>query len=139
MNVKLKRLTDSAIPFTKATKGSACLDMYSSCNVHISPHTHAVVPTGIALEIPEGYYGLVKGRSGLATKGIQSHIGTIDSDYRGEVKTILFNHTNLPFDVNKGDRISQIELIKITPFDLVETDELSSTERGTGGFGSTGK
>lgn len=140
MDVKFKRLTDTAIPFTRATSGSACLDMYCDCDVHISPHSYEVVPTGIAIEIPDGYYGLIKGRSGLATQGIQSHIGTVDSDYRGEVKTILFNHTNHAVDFSRGDRICQMEIQKVLPFNLIEVDELSmDTDRGTKGFGSTGK
>lgn len=138
MEIKYKRLTDTAKPFTYGSEHAACMDMYADQYVHISPHSFAVISTGIALEIPEGYYGLIKGRSGLATKGIVSHIGTIDSDYRGEVKAILFNHSNYPYEVNQGDRICQIEIQQVHKINLKEVDVLSDTIRSNNGFGSTG-
>lgn len=139
MLIKFKLLSNTARPFTYKTDGSACMDMYSDEDVVLHPQDYAVINTNVAVEIPDGYYGLVKGRSGLATKGITSHVGTIDSDYRGPVKAILYNHGDTGYCIKKGDRVCQIEIRKVIPIELEQVDRLSDTIRGTNGFGSTGR
>ena len=101
-----------------------------------------VVPTGIIIEIPKGYEAQVRPRSGLAAKNgisVLNTPGTIDSDYRGEIKIILFNHGKKEFTVNNNDRIAQMVLMPILKIEFKEVDELPETLRGSGGFGSTGK
>ena len=101
-----------------------------------------VVPTGIIIEIPKGYEAQVRPRSGLAAKNgisVLNTPGTIDSDYRGEIKVILFNHGNKDFIINNSDRIAQMILMPVAKMELEETESLPETIRGEGGFGSTGK
>ena len=101
-----------------------------------------IVPTGIIIEIPKGYEAQVRPRSGLAAKNgisVLNTPGTIDSDYRGEIKVILFNHGNKNFKINNNDRIAQMILTPVIKIDLEETNELPESIRGVGGFGSTGK
>ena len=101
-----------------------------------------MVPTNLSVEIPLGYEIQVRPRSGLAAKhgiGVLNSPGTIDSDYRGEIKTILFNFSDKDFEINRGDRISQMVVSKVYLADLVEDKELSESTRGAGGFGHTGK
>lgn len=108
----------------------------------LEPMQRALVPTGLYMEIPEGYEGQVRPRSGLAIKSgitVLNTPGTIDADYRGQVCVILINLSNVPFVIQNGDRIAQIIFAKCEQAELVEVEELSSTERGAGGFGHTGK
>ena len=108
----------------------------------IEAHDRALISTGLFLEIPEGFEGQVRPRSGLALKygiGMLNAPGTIDSDYRGEVGVILFNSTDKPFFYKKGDRIAQIVFAKVLQAEFEQVEELSCTERGEGGFGSTGQ
>ncbi len=109
--------------------------------VTINPGRWALIPTGIHLEIPEGFEVQVRPRSGLATKGITvlNTPGTIDSDYRGEVKVILINLSHEPYTVKPGERIAQAVLAKVYKADFELAEELTRTERGEGGFGSTGR
>ena len=107
----------------------------------IGPGETVVIPTGLAVEIPRGYVGLVFGRSGLALKrdlAPANKVGVIDSDYRGELKTALHNHGTEPQTVEPGERISQLVLVPYLTAQFTEADSLSDTQRGTGGFGSTG-
>ena len=125
------------------TKGSSGLDIKAFINkkIIIKPKTSMLIPTGISLDIPEGCEIQIRPRSGLAAKSNISVLntpGTIDSDFRGEIKVILFNHGNTDFFVNNGDRIAQIVLMPILKIKFEEVDELNSTNRGEGGFGSTG-
>jgi dUTP pyrophosphatase len=109
--------------------------------VSILPGSYTLIPTGLILELPEGYEGQVRPRSGLAAKSgvtVLNSPGTIDSDYRGEVKVILINHGDRAFTINHGDRIAQLVVSKVEPCTFVITDSLSETERGERGFGSTG-
>ncbi|MCI5696517.1 MAG: dUTP diphosphatase, partial [Spirochaetia bacterium] len=111
-------------------------------SITVRPMERVLVPTGLFFEIPEGYEIQVRPRSGLAIKnGITclNTPGTIDSDYRGEVKVILINLGNENFTINNGDRIAQIVVSPVTLGNFVKTDSLESTERGEGGFGSTGR
>jgi dUTP pyrophosphatase len=97
------------------------------------------VPTGLAFEIPSGFYLQVVSRSGLSVKGIYNMVGVIDSDYRGEVHLLLLNTTKKPFQIEKGDRIAQALLVPIFRVDFKEVDELTQTKRGSGDLHSTGK
>lgn len=136
------KLTDfnSQIP-TKGSEHSAGYDLYSCCNALIYPQERALVKTGIVLEIPEGYYGRIAPRSGLALKnGIDVMAGVIDSDYRGEIGVILYNtDKKIPFHIKIGDRIAQLIIEKYYNFDLEKSEDLNFSDRGSGGFGSTGK
>lgn len=141
MNVRIK--TDSGIMPEYETAGSAGMDIraYLQEPVTIDPGRRALIPTGIYLEIPEGYEVQIRARSGLAVRngiGLTNGIGTIDSDYRGEIKVSLINWGEEPFTVNNGDRIAQMVAAKYEHIDLEETESLSETERGEGGFGHTG-
>ena len=127
------------------TAGAAGLDLRAALaadeTLAIAPGTRALVPTGLILEIPDGYEGQVRPRSGLAFKhGVTclNAPGTIDSDYRGEVKVLLVNHGSEPFAVTRGLRIAQLVLAPVTRATLVEVPLANATARGTGGFGSTG-
>ena len=142
--LKIKTLNENAVIPEQATSGSAGFDLCSAEEgvVRIAMGQRAVIDTGIALEIPYGYEGQVRPRSGLAARNgitVLNSPGTIDSDYRGAVKVILYN-TGPTFDVHTGDRIAQLVISKVPKlirFQKVKT--LSDTERGEGGLGSTGK
>ena len=143
MKVKVKKLTDSAIIPTFGSEESAGGDLYNAGeDVAIAPAQTVLIGTGLAVEIPEGYVGLVYARSGLATKsGLApaNKVGVIDSDYRGEIKVALFNHSGETRTVAKGERIAQMVIAPYLKVEYEEVEELSSTQRGAGGFGSTGK
>ena len=141
VQVRVKRLNpDAKIP--KAAKtGDVAYDLYSVIDYEIKPGERYAVPTGIAVEIPVGYEGQVRPRSGLALKECVTVLntpGTIDSGYRGEVKTIMINHSDKPFQITKGMRISQLAIRPVPVVTFIEVDELSDTDRGEAGFGSTG-
>ncbi|MDD5448354.1 MAG: dUTP diphosphatase [Actinomycetota bacterium] len=125
-----------------AHEGDAGCDLASSIEVDISPGERAVIPTGIAVAIPEGYAGFVQPRSGLAAKhgiGIVNSPGLIDSHYRGEIKVILVNLDKKEiFHVKRGDKICQLVIQPVERANFVEIEKLEPTERGEGGFGSTG-
>ena len=104
----------------------------------IQPHQTVEIRTGIALEIPIGFEGNVRGRSGLASNGIHVHIGTIESSYRGDIGIIITNTTNKPFPINRGDRIAQFTVKPVNNILMEESEVLSKTERGANGFGSSG-
>ncbi len=126
------------------TDGAAGFDLQAATiePVRIPHGTWLVIPCGIAVEIPGGWHGAVRGRSGLAVKAgmsIVHGVGTIDSDYRGELFVPLYNHSGMAYTVRPGDRIAQLVLIHSPRFEVVEVDELSVTVRGEGGTGSTGR
>lgn len=121
------------------TPGSAGIDLPSDIDCHLAVLSHILIPTGFAFEIPSGYEGQVRGRSGLATKGIFVHIGTIDSDYRGEVSIVLYNQGSEVLKVNRGDRIAQLVISPVAHANLTAVLMLGATVRGAGGFGSTGQ
>ena len=143
MKVKVKKLTDSAIIPTFGSVASAGGDLYNAGDdIIIAPSQTVLVGTGLAVEIPDGYVGLVYARSGLATKsGLApaNKVGVIDSDYRGEVKVALFNHSNEVRTIAKGERVAQMVIAPYLKVEYEEVEELSTTQRGEGGFGSTGK
>ena len=142
MKVNIKRLNDDAVIPTYGSAYSAGADLYSASeSVKIASGETVMIHTGIALEIPEGYVGLVYARSGLASKkGLApaNKVGVIDSDYRGEIMVALHNHSAEERTVDKGERIAQLVIAPFITADFNETDELSDTVRGVGGFGSTG-
>ena len=118
------------------------LKAFTDKSIKISPNNSALIPTGISLAIPNDVEIQIRPRSGLAAKsniGVLNTPGTIDSDYRGELKIILFNHGNDEFIVNNNDRVAQMVLMPVLKIDFEEVDELPKTLRGSGGFGSTGK
>lgn len=141
INVPIKNLSGAELP-RYAYAGDAGFDLKSTVDIQLKPHERAIVPCGIALAIPEGYAGLVIPRSGLAAKhgiSIVNAPGLIDSGYRGEICVILVNlDPENAFDVHKGDRIAQMMITPVPQVELVEVDELPDSERGTGGFGSSG-
>lgn len=140
--IQIKRLTENAKIPTRATYGSAGYDIYSSEDVHVSKNAVTKVHTGISVSFPQGYKLEIVPRSGLAFKrgvNIVNTPATIDSDYRGEIIVGLIGHTENQVYIEKGERIAQCILVPIEPIDFQLVTELDDTERGAGGFGSTGK
>lgn len=140
--VRIKKMFPEAIDPKRGTDGSAGYDLYSCDAAVVLPKKSCMITTGIAIEIPNGYVGLVFARSGLATKqGLRpaNCVGVIDSDYRGEIKVCLYNDSNAVREVNFGDRIAQLVIVPYIYPELELSEALSDTERGEGGFGSTGK
>lgn len=142
MKINIINKSDNPLPEYQ-TKGAAGMDIraFLSEKIVIKPGEVSLVPTGLFMEIPSGYEVQVRARSGLALKnkiGLLNGIGTIDSDYRGELKVILFNFGKDDFEISSGDRIAQIVLNKFERIDFVLEETLSETERGEGGFGSSG-
>lgn len=118
------------------------MDLHAVEPMTLAPGAAVAVDTGLALAIPRGFEGQVRPRSGLAIKHSVTVVnapGTVDSDYRGPVKVLLINHGREPFAINVGDRIAQLVIAPVIQAELVEVDALSDTERGSGGFGSTGR
>lgn len=141
--IRFKKTNDKAIIPTYGTEYSAGADMYACIDtpVIIEPGKTVLIPTGLALEIPEGYAGLIYARSGLATKkGIApaNKVSVIDSDYRGEIRIPLHNHSEEAVTIEPAERIAQIIFTPYLKACFEESDSLSDTERGLGGFGSTG-
>jgi len=141
--MKIKIINNSKNPLPKyETTGSVGMDLYANNEEPITVIKNKVVkiPTGISIELPKGYEAQIRGRSGLGLKGlcIPNGLGTIDSDYRGEIHMILTNLTDTPFVVKKGMRVAQMVINKYEVVELKEVEDLTSTERGTGGFGHTG-
>ena len=111
-------------------------------SVSLAPGEHALIPTGLCLAIPSGYEGQVRPRSGLAARHgvtVLNSPGTIDADYRGEVKVILINHGQAPFVVERGERVAQLVLAQVAQLGIEAVESLDDTERGAGGFGHTGR
>jgi dUTP pyrophosphatase len=145
MRLFIKRLNDAKdLPLPKyMTKGSVGLDLYANVkeDTIILPNEIRLIPTGISISLPDGYEAQIRPRSGLALKhgiSLVNTPGTIDSDYRGEINLILINFGKEPFTVRRGDRIAQMVINKVEIPEVIEVEELDSTERGEGGFGSTG-
>lgn len=141
IQIKYKVLDDTCVVPQYQTAGSAGADICSRQSLNLEPSDRQLVSTGLFLEIPEGYECQIRPRSGLAYKHgvtVLNSPATIDSDYRGEIKVLLVNLSNNTFTINKGDRIAQLVFSSVTKSDFVLTDELSDTNRGQGGFGSTG-
>lgn len=144
MELKIKKLRENAkIPF-RATEGSAGMDLYACIDepITLEAGEKAVIPTGIAIALPSSELGaFIFARSGLAIKhgiGLLNSVGVIDSDYRGEICVGLINQLKEPYTVQPDERIAQMVIMPVSLIQPVEVDELDETERGTGGFGSTG-
>ena len=145
MKVNLKKYNpeiNSPLPEYK-TAGSAGMDLSSSSSetITIAPGKKALIPTNVVVELPMGYEGQVRPRSGLALKHgitVLNSPGTVDSDYRGEIGVVLINHGENDFEVKFGDRIAQLIIAKYEHCEIVEVTELSESQRGEGGYGSTG-
>ena len=143
MKLRFTRLSDAAIPPTRAHPGDAGYDLHAAERATVPAGARATVGTGIALEIPEGWAGLVLPRSGLAARHgitLTNAPGLIDAGYRGEVRVLLLNtDPATPFEVAPGDRIAQLMLVRHSAPELDEVDSLEKSARGDGGFGSTGR
>lgn len=142
MKVKIINKSNNPIP-EYATPLSAGVDLRASIEkpVCVGAFDDRLIPTGLYIELPEGYEAQIRPRSGLAIKHqitVLNSPGTIDADYRGEIGVILINHSDTPFIVEPGDRIAQLVFNKVEQAEFVEVEELSETERGKGGFGHTG-
>ena len=144
MQIKVKKVKENAILPKRGSIDAAGADLYACLeeDLIIAPGKTKFVSIGISAEIPQGYAGFVFARSGLASKsGIApaNKVGVVDSDYRGEFFVALHNHSSETRTVKHGDRIAQLIIMPVVMAEYIETDELSETERGSGGFGSTGK
>lgn len=143
MKIQIKKLKENAMLPTRGSSAAAGYDLYA-CTEHdvtIESHTTAKIGTGLAVAVPEGYFGAVFARSGLAAKeGLRpaNCVGVCDADYRGEYIVALHNDTDTPRTVHSGDRIAQLVILPFLPAEFDEVDELDETARGAGGFGSTG-
>ncbi|RKP20494.1 dUTP diphosphatase [Rozella allomycis CSF55] len=137
--LRVKKLSENAQIPKRGSPLAAGYDLYSAVDTVIPPKGKAIVQTDISIAVPEGTYGRVAPRSGLAVKNfIDVGAGVIDADYRGAVGVVLFNFGEVEFQVKKGDRIAQLILEKIEMADIMEVEDLDATDRGAGGFGSTG-
>lgn len=137
--VKIKKIDSEAKIPIHASEQAVGFDLYSLKDAILEPGKTAMIPTGIALEIPHGYYVRIEDRSGMAIKGIHKVAGIIDADYRGEIKVVLINTTDKEYRIEKHDRVAQGIMTPVFQASFEETSELSETVRGEGGFHSTGK
>ena len=144
MKVKYIKLREDAITPTRGSEKAAGYDLYANIDgndsITITPGETVIIGTGLSFELPDNTFAAIFARSGLSTKsGLApaNKVGVCDSDYRGEYKVALHNHSNTPATVNRGDRIAQMVVMPFIPIELEEGD-LSNTTRGSGGFGSTG-
>lgn len=144
MKINVKKIKEKArLPY-RATVGSAGADLFAclESSVLLKAGSIEIIPTGIAVEIPEGYAGFVFPRSSLSSKygiSLANCVGVIDSDYRGEVGIPVINHKDTDFIINDGDRIAQLIIMPVDNAEYAESDIITDTVRGTGGFGSTGR
>jgi dUTP pyrophosphatase len=135
----IKKLSENATTPTRGSAFAAGYDLYAATQTSIPARGKALVSTDLSIATPEGTYGRIAPRSGLAAKHfIDTGAGVIDADYRGEVKVLLFNHSDKDFEVAKGDRVAQLVLERIYTPEIVEVQDLEESVRGAGGFGSTG-
>jgi dUTP pyrophosphatase len=135
----VQRLHHAAVVPKRASSLDAGYDLHALADLVVQPGERAVVPTGIAVRVPDGTYGRVAPRSGLAVKhGIDTLAGVVDQGYTGEIKVVLINHGDQPFTIAHQDRVAQLVLERIATPDTEEVDALPASDRGTGGFGSTG-
>ena len=142
ISLKVKKLSPLAQIPAYQTDEAAGFDLHSIEDVVLKPNERKLISTGLAFEIPKGYEIQIRPRSGLAYKSgitVLNSPGTIDSDYRGEIKVLLINHSNEEFEIKTHDRIAQAVIQEVIQVDFKEVEELNDTNRGSGGFGSTGK
>lgn len=138
MKVKVMIEDGGKLP-TRAHKQDAGADLYSPRSITIDPHSSAVIDTGVHIAIPDGFCGLLVSKSGLNVNHDITNTGLIDAGYTGSIRVKVYNHGNTPYLLNKGDKISQIVIIPVALCDFIQVDTLDDTERGCGGFGSTGR
>lgn len=143
MKVGIKKLNDKAVLPAYGSEFAAGADLYACIEneITVNPHETVLIPTGLAIELPVGFAGLIYARSGLATKkGLApaNKVGVVDCDYRGEVKVALHNHSGVPQTVAVQERVAQLVIAPYVTAEFIEKEELSDTVRGAGGFGSTG-
>lgn len=140
MKIKYAKESPRAVCPQRMSAGASGADLYSRLDVLIPPGATRMVPTGIYLEIPAGMEGQVRGRSGLTEKGILVQLGTIDSDYRGEIGVIVFNSSHVHYTIERDQRVAQLvlSLVETAEFEEVRYEELTPTGRGRNGFGHTG-
>ncbi len=144
MKINIKRLTETAILPERGSAYAAGYDLFADVNesVEIQPHETKMIGTGLAMEIPEGYFGGIFARSGLSSKeGLRpaNCVGVVDADYRGEVKVALHNDGEVVREIKAGQKIAQLVVVPFLGVEFDEVENLSETVRGVGGFGSTGK
>ena len=145
MEIKIKKLNEKAMLPSGGSAKAAGYDLYACLEedtLVIAPHTTALVGTGLAAAIPEGYFGGIFARSGLASKqGLRpaNCVGVVDSDYRGEIMVSLFNHSGEAYTISPGERMAQMVIAPVLTPEVQEADELEDTVRGAGCFGSTGR
>jgi len=139
MVIKIKRLTESAKLPTYAKEGDAGMDFYADESLVLAPGDRRGISTGISKQIPTGYVGLIWDKSGVAFKGgLKTMGGVLDSGYRGEIKIILHNLSTESYSIEKGNKVAQMLIQAVEQRELVEVDSLEESDRGEGGFGSTG-
>ena len=141
VKIKLENGCENFCP-KKAHPDDAGYDLYSRIDAVLEPLSGMAIPVGFAMELPRGYEAQIRPRSGLAAKHhitVTNSPGTVDANFRGEVKAILYNLGREPFVIQRGDRIAQMVICELPEIELVEATELSETDRGSGGFGSSGK
>ena len=144
MRIQIKKLTDTAILPERGSDYAAGYDLFADLkeSLVLEPHKTAMIPTGLAMEIPEGYFGGIFARSGLASKeGLRpaNCVGVVDADYRGEVKVALHNDGDVERVITPGQKVAQLVVVPFLSVEFDEVENLSDTVRGAGGFGSTGK
>ncbi len=143
MKVRIKKLSDSAVLPTRGSSSAAGYDLYADVErEQIAPGQTVKIPVGVAMEIPEGYFGGIFARSGLSTKeGLRpaNCVGVIDSDYRGPILVPLHNDSDTVREVVQGEKIAQMVILPYLAIEFEEVEQLEETQRGEGGFGSTGK
>jgi len=143
INLKIKRISSLAKMPTYATEGAAGMDLYAANEkpITLMPLERHLIPLGFTMELPQGYEAQIRPRSGMAIKHgitLSNCVGTVDEDYRGEVCVGIINLSDKPYEVKAGDRIAQMVVAPVVRAEIIEADELLETQRGEGGFGSTG-
>lgn len=139
MTIKIKLLHPNARMPEYKTVGASGMDLYAINDVVLGRWDTRLIPLGIAIELPVGYEAQIRPRSSMSKRGVLSHLGTVDSDYRGEIVAVMTNVYGLPKQIRVGDRIAQLVIAPVACVEVVQVDELSETVRGAGGFGSTGR
>ncbi|MBM3293737.1 MAG: dUTP diphosphatase [Candidatus Aminicenantes bacterium] len=138
MELKVKRISPQAKLPTSGHPGDAGLDLYSAVDQVLGPGEVRAVPTGIKVAVPAGHAGLIWDKSGISLKGVHRLAGVVDAGYRGEVRVVLVNLGGMPFEIKAGMKIAQMLVQPVGEVSVVETADLDETNRGEGGFGSTG-
>ena len=139
MTIKIKLLHRNARMPEYKTAGASGMDLCAIEDVVLGRGDTRLIPLGIAIELPVGYEAQIRPRSSMSKRGVLSHLGTVDSDYRGEIVAVMTNVYDLPKQIRAGDRIAQLVIAPVARVEVVQVDELSETVRGGGGFGHTGR